>query len=111
MNVLVLNTGSSTVKFQIISTDLDAIQRNADQRLARGSIERIGGEAAVHIETENGSVPPTTAPLRDIRAASITSYDGRAPRLPAFKKYEAWETSMPPGIAWFTAGSNSLTPF
>jgi acetate kinase len=69
MNVLVLNTGSSSVKFQIISTDLDVIEKNADRRLARGSIERLGGEAVVHIETEKGAAPPSTAPLRDIRGA------------------------------------------
>jgi acetate kinase len=68
MNVLILNTGSSSVKFQIIATDLDAISRNADRRLARGSVERIGGEAVVHLENEKGPMPPTTAPLSDIRA-------------------------------------------
>ena len=30
MNVLVLNSGSSTVKFQIIETDLDLIKITAD---------------------------------------------------------------------------------
>ena len=42
MNVLVLNAGSSSVKFQLIATDLDRIEKNADERLARGEIERIG---------------------------------------------------------------------
>ena len=35
MNVLVLNTGSSSLKFQVIDTDLDAIEKNADRQLAR----------------------------------------------------------------------------
>ena len=38
MNVLVLNVGSSTVKFQLIATDLQVIATNADRRLARGQI-------------------------------------------------------------------------
>ncbi len=36
MNILVLNCGSSSVKFQLIATDLEMIARNADRRLARG---------------------------------------------------------------------------
>src|ERR671937_2356475 len=47
MNVLVLNCGSSSVKFQLIVTDLERIAQNADKRLARGTIERIGGEAGI----------------------------------------------------------------
>ena len=47
MKILVLNVGSSTLKFQLIATDQAAIDSNADKRLARGQIERIGGEAIV----------------------------------------------------------------
>ena len=70
MNILVLNCGSSSVKFQVIATDLDDIAQNSDRRLARGQIERIGGEAIVTLHAE-GSLPPqrSTAPLRDTRAA------------------------------------------
>ena len=69
MNVLVLNSGSSTVKFQFISTDLETIRQNADKRLARGTIERIGGEAVITAQLETGVKRHTTSPLRDIRAA------------------------------------------
>lgn len=51
MNVLVLNSGSSTLKFQLIATDIDRIRQNADQRLCKGVIERIGGEAVVTVQT------------------------------------------------------------
>src|ERR671916_501012 len=54
MNVLVLNSGSSTVKFQLILTDLDRIASDADERLARGQIERIGGEAIITFEVHGG---------------------------------------------------------
>jgi acetate kinase len=47
MNVFVLNSGSSSLKFQIIATDLDRIEKNQDGRLCRGEVERIGGEAIV----------------------------------------------------------------
>lgn len=69
MNILVLNCGSSSVKFQIIATDLEAISREADRRLARGSIERIGGEAIVSLQSEGNEKELTTAPLRDTQAA------------------------------------------
>ena len=69
MNVLVLNSGSSTVKFQFISTDLETIRQSADKRLARGTIERIGGEAVITAQLESGAKRHTTSPLRDIRAA------------------------------------------
>ena len=36
MNVLVLNCGSSSLKFQIIETDLNIIEKNADKRLGYG---------------------------------------------------------------------------
>ena len=41
MKVLVLNCGSSSVKFQVIETSLEMIAGNADQTLAKGSVERI----------------------------------------------------------------------
>jgi len=69
MNVLVLNCGSSTIKFQLIVTDLDLIESNADRRLARGTIERIGGEAIISLTAEGRQPQRRTEPLRDIRAA------------------------------------------
>jgi acetate kinase len=69
MNVLVLNCGSSSVKFQLIATDLEAIEANADRRLARGAIERIGGEAIIALEATGRQIERTTATLRDTRAA------------------------------------------
>src|SRR4029434_9639077 len=69
MNILVLNCGSSSVKFQLIATDLERIAQNQDQRLARGVIERIGGEAIVTLHSEGRAPQHSTAPLRDARAA------------------------------------------
>jgi acetate kinase len=69
MNILVLNCGSSSVKFQLIATDLDAIKSDADKRLARGAIERLGGEAIVTLQIGDGPARKSSATLRDIRAA------------------------------------------
>ncbi len=69
MNVLVLNCGSSSLKFQLIATDLAAIAANADRRLARGLIERIGSEALVTLRAEGRPVHRDATPLRDHREA------------------------------------------
>jgi len=69
MNVLVLNAGSSSLKFQLIATNSERIQRNEDARLLRGEVERIGGEAIVTLRKGDGSQNTLTAPVRDISAA------------------------------------------
>jgi acetate kinase len=69
MIVLVLNSGSSSLKFQVIDTDLEAIEKNADKTLAQGVIERIGSEALITLRAEGNPAARSTAPLRDHRAA------------------------------------------
>jgi len=69
MNILVLNVGSSTLKFQLTATDRDTIANNSDRRLARGQIERIGGEAILTLGVEGGRTIKSTAPIRDHAAA------------------------------------------
>jgi acetate kinase len=69
MNILVLNCGSSSIKFQLIATDLEQIAENTDQRLARGMIERIGGEAIITTQATGREAQRSTAPLRDTRSA------------------------------------------
>ena len=69
MNILVLNCGSSSVRFQLIATDLEQIEQNTDRRLARGYIERVGGQAIITFSAEGREAQRSTAPLRDTRAA------------------------------------------
>jgi len=69
MNVLVLNSGSSSLKFQLIATDLDWIAQNNDKRLCRGLIERIGGEAIIAVHTRDGIKQKFTASLSDISSS------------------------------------------
>jgi acetate kinase len=54
MKVLVLNCGSSSVKYQLIETSLEAIEKNADREICRGSVERIGTSSAVHVFQAEG---------------------------------------------------------
>ena len=69
MNILVLNCGSSSLKFQLIATDLERIEQNADQRLAYGMIDRIGGAAILNFAVEGQTPEKSAAPIRDIPAA------------------------------------------
>ncbi|HEU4564323.1 MAG TPA: acetate kinase [Gemmatimonadaceae bacterium] len=69
MNILVLNVGSSTIKFQLVRTDAEKMAANADERLARGFIERIGGEATYIMRPWDGEPSRGAVTLRDHRAA------------------------------------------
>jgi acetate kinase len=42
MKILVLNSGSSSVKFQVIETDLERMNAHQDLTLATGQVEKIG---------------------------------------------------------------------
>ena len=54
MKVLVLNCGSSTVKFQLIETDAELIAKNEDRLLAKGTVEKIGTtEALIRFQRTN----------------------------------------------------------
>jgi acetate kinase len=69
VHVLVLNAGSSTLKFQLVRTDADRIASHSDEKLARGVIERVGGEAVYSMRAGDAAPSRGTAPMRDIRAA------------------------------------------
>jgi len=69
MNVLVLNAGSSSLKFQLIATDLDRIRKDKDKRLLRGEVARIGGEAIITLRKADDGQQTLTAPVRDVSSA------------------------------------------
>jgi len=85
VHILVLNVGSSTMKFQLVDTDERAIAETKDRRLARGQLERIGGEAIVTLEPTGGTTIRTAIPIRDHAAAVeyivrwLTSEDSGVP--------------------------------
>jgi acetate kinase len=59
MKVLVLNCGSSSLKFQLIETDEAMAREGRDRTLAKGLVEDAGGTAVLHYEAEGKK------PLRD----------------------------------------------
>lgn len=69
MNILVLNSGSSSLKFQVIATDLERIAKDTDERICRGEVEGIGGEAIVTARKGDGPARKSMTTLLDIRAA------------------------------------------
>ena len=70
MKVLVLNCGSSTVKFQLIETDLDLIHKNEDKFLAKGIVEKIGTtEAIISYQHGNGKAAVSVEEVLDHKTA------------------------------------------
>lgn len=99
MNILVLNCGSSSVKFQLINTDRQLIEQNTDKRLAYGIIERIGGPALVNFSVVNADASSRShresVPLRDHSAAIekivqwIISPEANIPGITSYADIEA----------------------
>ena len=69
MHVLVLNCGSATLKFQIIETDQQLIERDADRQLASGVLERVGGQSLVTLQSAGQPKERHAEPIRDHRSA------------------------------------------
>ena len=70
MKILVLNAGSSSIKFQLIETDVEMIASNTDRTLAKGTVERIGtDEASLRLEATGKAVKPQIGELLDHRSA------------------------------------------
>ena len=65
MNILVLNCGSSSVKFQLIETSLGQIEKNKDRRLASGVLERIGSHSLITFQAGEQSKVHMDAPVRN----------------------------------------------
>ena len=66
MNILVINSGSATVKFQLIETGKIIAE---ERKLARGIVDRIGGNSSQRFEAPGALVKEETAPVRDHEAA------------------------------------------
>lgn len=69
MNVLCLNCGSSSLKFQIIETDQKLIDEDGDRMLAKGLIERLGSQSLITFQVEGKPPIKSATPLRDHRSA------------------------------------------
>ncbi len=95
MNILVINCGSSTLKFQIIATDYELIERYEDKCLVKGIIERIGSLALISIKPFDGASFKTSAPIKDHKSAInyilkwITSEESNIPEISSINDIHA----------------------
>jgi acetate kinase len=70
MKILVLNCGSSSIKFQLIETDTELIESNTDRCIAKGSVERIGtDEGTLKVSVPPNPVRSTTEEVLDHQTA------------------------------------------
>jgi acetate kinase len=70
MKILVLNCGSSSIKFQLIETDEKRIASNADRCIAKGLVEKIGtDEAVLHLTVPPNPEQNITEEMLDHQAA------------------------------------------
>jgi acetate kinase len=79
MKILVLNCGSSSLKFQLIETSPDQIAANQDHRLARGDIAKIGSaDSTIEFEAGAGKTKDTRPVLthKDAIAAAFELLEG-----------------------------------
>ncbi len=108
MNILVLNCGSSSLKFQIIETDLAKIEKKEDRQLAKGLIERIGSQALVTMQATGAAPVKHAAPLRDHKAALdhiikwIISDDSKIPNIQSLADIHAVGHRVVHGAERFT---------
>jgi acetate kinase len=62
MKVLVLNCGSSSLKYQLIETDLERMQEETEETLAEGLVDRIGlAESSIRYSNNRGESVEETA--------------------------------------------------
>jgi acetate kinase len=108
MNVLVLNVGSATVKFQLMRTDQERIEQDTDETLAKGVVERVGGEAVLTLWTESRGSWRTSTAIRNIAGAIdwilkwLTSEDS-GPDISSLSEIEAVGHRVVHGGERFTA--------
>jgi acetate kinase len=62
LNILVLNTGSSSLKFEVIAED-------GWKRIVRGGVDRLGESATVTIQPKGGEKRRIATPLSDAKVA------------------------------------------
>jgi acetate kinase len=69
MKILVLNAGSSSLKFQLVETDEASAEAGTDRALAKGIVDSIGGIGVLKYEPANAKPVRETAEVLDHRAA------------------------------------------
>lgn len=84
MNVLVLNCGSATVKFQLIEVTANTNAYSRDRKIARGLVDGIGGDSRCRFTAAGHAGRETVVSLRDHGAAvgAVLEWLGTVSTLP-----------------------------
>jgi acetate kinase len=69
MKVLVVNCGSSSLKFQLVETDEGMARNGTDRLLAKGLVENIGGTAVIRYEPTGRKAVKETAEVLEHQIA------------------------------------------
>ena len=69
MKILVLNCGSSSLKFQLVETDKELVRSGRDRALAKGQVENMGGSALIKYEPAAQKPFKETAEIFDYKLA------------------------------------------
>jgi len=69
MKVLVVNCGSSSVKFQLVETDAKSAPAGTDRALAKGLVENVGGTAVLKFEVPGRKPVKDTAEILEHKVA------------------------------------------
>jgi acetate kinase len=69
VKILVLNCGSSSVKFQLLETDAESARAGTDRALAKGLVENIGGTAVLKFEVPGRKPVKETAEILEHKVA------------------------------------------
>ncbi len=103
MKILVLNSGSSSVKFQIIETDLERMNAHQDLTLAVGQVEKIGlsdSRLVLEVPIER----PSRTIVRSWSTAPPSSGCCAFSRIPSTASSIRSMRSAPSVIGWSTGG-------
>jgi acetate kinase len=86
MKILVLNCGSSTLKFQLIETAAAPKSTGDDVKLARGVVDRIGSAASTRFEAVGSTEKQESVPIDDHEEAvgKVVEWLNSQPRLRVF---------------------------
>ena len=97
MNILVLNCGSSSVKFQLLDMTSESV-------LAKGLVERIGaGQARLKYQTAEDKLEKESPEVDDHSGAVRVILDQLTDTQEGV--LGSWMRSTPWGIGWSTGGS------
>lgn len=75
LNILILNAGSSSLKFQVIATDDEHAEQHEYKQLAKGAVERVGGQASLAFHSSSGAKLEDKQDVADLQKAVSLALD------------------------------------